>query len=202
MAWIKKRKTSTGESRYDVGYRDPTGKVRRKTFHRLKDAENYKRTVETAVIQGVWIDPSAGEITFADYVVDWFEMKRPHISVNTYRLYASELRCHIVPALGAYPLVALTPSVIRAWHSEMVDANRPGPVTVAKVYRLLRSILTTAVEDEILLRNPCIVKGAGQEFSPERPMFSAVDIVRLAEAVPRNRRLLVLLRGVLGAAAR
>ncbi|MCU1372363.1 MAG: int8 [Ilumatobacteraceae bacterium] len=198
MAFIKTRKTSKGEPRYDVGYRDPTGKVRRKTFRRLKDAESYKRTVEVDVIQGVWIDPHAGEVALAEYAVNWLEVKRPHISINTYRLYESELRCHILPALGDYPLVALTPSVIRKWHSKMVDAARPGPVTVAKVYRLLRSMMTTAVEDEMLLRNPCIIKGAGQEFSPERPMLSASDVIRLAQAVPANRRLLVLLGGFSG----
>lgn len=198
MAWIKKRKTEKGDARYDVGYRDPTGKVRHETFRRLRDAETFKRTVEADVAQGRWVDPKAGEVTLEDYATRWLEVKRPHVSINTYRLYESELRCHILPALGPYPLVALTPTVVREWHSKMVDAVRPGSVTVAKVYRLLRSMLTTAVEDEILLRNPCNIKGAGQEYSPERPMFSAADVIRLAQTVPTTRRLLVLLGGFSG----
>jgi integrase len=198
VAFIKTRKTAKGEPRYDVGYRDPTGKVHRKTFRRLKEAETFKRTVETDVIQGTWVDPNAGQITLEDYATQWLEVRRPNISINTYRLYESQLRCHIVPALGVYPIKALTPSVIRAWPSAMVDADRPGPVTVAKVYRLLRTMLTTAVEDELLLRNPCIIRGAGQESSPERPMMSAGDVIRLAAAVPANHRLLVLLGGFSG----
>jgi hypothetical protein len=46
----------------------------------------------------------------------------------------------------------------------------PGPVTVAKAYRLLRTILNAAVEDGLLVRNPCTIKGAGVERSPERPI--------------------------------
>lgn len=198
MASIKKRATSKGEPRDDVRYRDPAKKVRCETFKRLKDAETFKRTVETEVIQGTWMDPKAGQRSLEEYAVEWLEVKRPHISITTYRLYESELRCHIIPPLGTYPVGALTPSIIRGWHSAMVDADRPGPVTVAKVYRLLRSMLNTAVEDEILLRNPCVIRGAGKEFSPERPMMSAGDVVLLAGAVPSNHRLLVLLGGFSG----
>ena len=42
------------------------------------------------------------------------------------------------------------------------------PVTVAKAYRLLKAIFNTAVDDGLLRRNPCRIKGAGQEKSPER----------------------------------
>jgi hypothetical protein len=35
-------------------------------------------------------------------------------------------------------------------------------VTVAKAYRLLKAIFNTAVDDELIRRNPCRIKGAGQ----------------------------------------
>jgi hypothetical protein len=41
-----------------------------------------------------------------------------------------------------------------------------GDVTVAKAYRLLKAILNTAVDDGMIRRNPCRIKGAGQEKSP------------------------------------
>jgi len=45
----------------------------------------------------------------------------------------------------------LTTSTVRSWHAELLKAGRPGPTTVAKCYRLLRVILTTAVEDGLVL---------------------------------------------------
>jgi integrase len=57
----------------------------------------------------------------------------------------------------------------------------------AKAYRLLRSILTTAVEeDKILARNPCRVRGAGTEQTPERPILTVVQVFELADLVGRR----------------
>jgi hypothetical protein len=39
-------------------------------------------------------------------------------------------------------------------------------VTVAKAYRLLKAVLNTAVDDELIQRNPCRIKGAASEPSP------------------------------------
>ena len=45
-------------------------------------------------------------------------------------------------------------------------------VTVATAYRLLKAILNTAVDDGLIRRNPCRIKGAGQEKSAERPVLT------------------------------
>jgi len=70
---------------------------------------------------------------------------------RTCELYESELRLHILPALGSIEVAKLTTSTVRSWHAELLKAGRPGPTTVAKCYRLLRVILTTAVEDGLVL---------------------------------------------------
>jgi hypothetical protein len=53
----------------------------------------------------------------------------------------------------------------------LLDAG-VGPVTVAKDYRMLKAILNTAVDDDLIRRNPYRIKGAGQEESPERPVLT------------------------------
>jgi integrase len=68
-----------------------------------------------------------------------------------------------------------------------------GPVTVAKAYRLLRSVLNTAVSDRIIATNPCQIPGAGQEKSPERPIATIEQVFTIANAMPARYRLLVLL---------
>jgi integrase len=57
----------------------------------------------------------------------------------------------------------------------------------AKAYRLLRAVLTTAVEeDNILPRNPCRIRGAGDEEAPERPVLTVAQVFALAELVGRR----------------
>jgi integrase len=64
---------------------------------------------------------------------------------------------------------------------------------VAKAYRLLRAILNTAVDDRLIRRNPCQIKGAGQEGSAERPVLTVPQVFALAAEIDRRYRALVLL---------
>ena len=64
---------------------------------------------------------------------------------------------------------------------------------MAKAYRLLRGILNDAVEDGLLTRNPCTIRGAGIERSPERPVASIAQVYGLADAMEDRYRLMVLL---------
>lgn len=64
---------------------------------------------------------------------------------------------------------------------------------MVKAYRLLRGILNTAVEDELIKRNPCRIKNAGVERPEERPVLAVAEVFRLASAVPPRFRALVLL---------
>jgi integrase len=58
---------------------------------------------------------------------------------------------------------------------------------------LLHSILATAVDDGLIRRNPCRIKGAGQEDSPERPVVPLSTLVELLDHVPARYRALLLL---------
>lgn len=68
----------------------------------------------------------------------------------------------------------------------------------AKSYRLLRAILTTAVEeDELLKRNPCVMRGADREQPAERPVLIVPQVFDLAERMRYPRfRVLILLTSV------
>jgi integrase len=48
-------------------------------------------------------------------------------------------------------------------------------------------VLTTAVEeDNVLVRNPCRIRGAGDEDAPERPVLTVPQVFALAELVGRR----------------
>ncbi|MEW9530955.1 hypothetical protein [Microbispora sp. NPDC049125] len=67
--------------------------------------------------------------------------------------------------------------------------------TAAKAYRLLRAVLMTAVEeDKLLSRNPCRIRDADNEQTPERPILTVAQVFELADKMADRRfRALILL---------
>lgn len=163
------------------------------TFPYKRDAEQYLARIETDLGRGVWLDPSSGRTRLADYAAAWLGRRPKPLRPRTRELYQSQLRLHILPTLGSVELGKITPSTVRTWHAGLLAAGTPGPVTVAKCYRLLRAILATAVEDEMLVRNPCVIRGAGLENSPERKTATIAEVYAVAEAIDARFRALVLL---------
>jgi integrase len=53
--------------------------------------------------------------------------------------------------------------------------------------------MNTAADDGLVRRNPCRIKGASQEASPERPVLSVAEVYALADAIDPRYRVLVLL---------
>jgi len=103
---------------------------------------------------------------FSDYADEWLT-NRP-IRSRTRDVYESQLM-HIVPRFDRAHLSEITPQDVRQWHGQL---NRSGlhPNTVAKLYRLFRTIMATAVEDGLVRFNPVAIKGAAAEHIAERPL--------------------------------
>jgi integrase len=196
VASVIKRSTSKG-IRYDVRYRTPSGTVRNKTLRTRRDAERFANTVEADLLRGHWVDPRAGRVSFGEYADEWLAHKT-NLRPRTRELYAHQLRAHIFPTLGAVELAKLSPKTVREWHSGLTVGNGLGANTAAKCYRLLRSILATAVADELILRNPCVVRGAGVERTAERPVATAQQVWDVAERIGDRYRVLVLIAGFVG----
>ncbi|MFD5175413.1 tyrosine-type recombinase/integrase [Nocardia sp. NPDC058379] len=154
-------------------------------------------TTEVQILSGDWIDPERSKIAVDQYIERWID-QRPRLRPKTLDLYRWLLRAHIrSTSLGGTELGKLTTPMVRQWRSDRLAAGT-SEITTAKAYRLLRAALNTAVdEDRILPRNPCRVKGAGDEDSPDRPVLSIAQVFALAGAVPERYRVLVLLTAFL-----
>jgi integrase len=137
------------------------------------------------------LDPDAGRVLFGNYATDWIE-ERPGLRPKTTELYRYLLRRHLSPTFDARPLAEIREPHVRRWRKGLLDA-KVSVVTVAKAYRLLKAILNTAVDDGLIRRNPCRIKGAGQEKSAERPVLTVPEVYALADAADERYRVLVLL---------
>ena len=193
VAHVKKRETSGGV-RYDVRYRGTDGTEHSKTFRTRRDADRFAATVETDKLRGSWVDPKGARITLEEYATSWLAT-RNGLRPRTRETYESQLHLHVRPELGALRLNALTPQRIREWHHGLVTSHAVSPNTAAKCYRLLRTILNTAVADELLARNPCQVEHGGVEHAEERPTATVSQVWQLADAMPPRLRTMLLLAG-------
>ncbi len=126
---------------------------------------------------------------FGPYAEAWLEQRE--LKPRTQALYRRLLDRFVLPAFAEVSLRDITPQVVRAWHSGL-DASRP--TQRAHTYSLLRSILSTAVTDEILASNPCRVRGAGSAKrvrSIEPATLGELEV--LLERIPAQYRALVLI---------
>jgi integrase len=182
--------------RWQARFRDGLGSPRSKTFATRGDASRYLARVRTDIDRGNWFDPDAGRQLLRAYAEDWLDRRRVRgrsLAPRTSERYRTLLRVHILPVLGHLPLSRLDQAAVRHWHSRLLEAEPPGPATVAKTYRLLHAICNSAVIEQKIARNPCMIPGASIETNPERPTATLGQVYRLAEAVGDRWRALVLL---------
>ena len=82
----------------------------------------------------------------------------------------------------------------RRYALAIVDTSRARPApTIAKAYRLLHAICATALEDGLITRNPCVIKGASAERPAERPVATIEQVYAIADAIEPRYRATVLL---------
>jgi len=164
------------------------------TYSAKADATAFLRRASAQIQEDRWVSPSAGEVTFSEYSEHWMR-QRGDLRPRTRELYQGLLRLHILPPFGKTQLKKISPSAVRQWNSDLSDRYVS---TAAKAYRLLRQILGTAVNDELLNRNPCKVRGAGNEKAAERPLLSVNEVVDLTTSMKDEVRLSLILAAWVG----
>ncbi len=150
---IDKRKTKSGELRYEVRYRAPDGRERSKTFRLKKDAEQFERSQRTDLARGTWVDPRGGVITFDAWAAEWLEIDATKRAKTRWR-DEQTIRNHLSPRLGPRPIGTIKPTDVQAIVKGWVQAGL-APSTVRRHYATLRAILTAAVNADLLGRSPC-----------------------------------------------
>ncbi|MFF9146169.1 tyrosine-type recombinase/integrase [Streptomyces sp. NPDC014861] len=179
--------------RWQARYRDPLSgetKSAPQTFATKTDADVWLTTIEAEIIRGTYQAPDAGKVAFGPFADDWLRHRK--LEDRSRERNEGVLRLHIKPAFGAGTLAAITTPRVRAWRTALLDSG-VGEPTVVKAYQLLRAILNTAVDDELIRRNPCRIKGADHYDVPERPVLTVAEVYAVADAIQPRYRALVLL---------
>jgi integrase len=187
MAWIEKR-ARAHHTAHKVYWRDPSGKVRSRTFDNAADAKRYAREVEHRKDTGSYVDPSAGNITLAE-ALDHMLATSTHLRPSTRELYAMHGRYLVAGSLGDRPIRSIGKGDVRTFLAEL-SATR-GAATVNAVKRLLHRVLEVAVEEERITRNPAHGVRVEKPARREPRFLSAAEVAAIVAEVPARYRALV-----------
>jgi integrase len=140
--------------RWAARWRDANGKQCMRSFERKLDAANFLTGLRADMMRGSYIDPRQGKITLRSYAEERWLPSQVHLRPNSAALYASHVANHVVPLLGDRPLGALRRPDCTAFVAALV-ARPLAPSTVHTVYSVLRALMQSAVEDQLIPANPC-----------------------------------------------
>jgi integrase len=172
--------------RYRVRYLDPDGRERNKSFDRKKDADNFKIQAEADVLRGTYLDPDAGKVTLRRYALDWASSW--HADSTRGEQIRSQLANHIVPDLGSHTLAHLAsrPSIIQQW----LGGLPLGAGGTGQVFITLSAILSAAVDDGLIARNPCKAKSVRSPRPAHRKVdpWSGAEVAGTRAALPSRYR--------------
>lgn len=150
MAHIRRH---PGTGKWQVRYRDPTGRERSRTFARKPDALAYKAVVEADKVRGQWLDPALGRKTFGEWAELW-SRTRIHLRPSTQASTDSLMRCHVLPWFGPVAVVTIQQADVQSFVSSL-QATGLSRSTIRSAYLIVRGVMEVALENGALARNPC-----------------------------------------------
>ncbi|MEV0768632.1 tyrosine-type recombinase/integrase [Nocardia salmonicida] len=116
------------------------------------------------------------------------------------------LRDHINPTFEETPVEDITFEMVRDWYSSVSRIRPTGrkskvdnsksevPTTRARAYEVLRMVLNVAVDDGLIAKNPCRIKGAtAVQPAHDATVLLPAEVGRLAAAMPDSLSASVLL---------
>jgi len=194
FATIRKLPSGRFQVRYTV---DGVRYTAPSTFAARIDAEAFIVAKRRDIDRQVWSaedDEKPAPITFGAYSARWLAERqvagRP-LKARTREHYQALLDDHLLPVFGARQVAAIKPKDVRDWYSAtLVDR----PTLRSHAYSLLRTIMNSAVNDEIVDANPCRITGAGRAKRVKKIRPASLDELATAtNAMPERLRLMVTL---------
>ena len=176
--------------RWRARYVDGDGIERAKGFDRKVDAQAFLNEINSAIVTGTYVAPTAGTVTIDHMHTQWTRTFG-HLKETTKATRETVWKAHVKPRWGKVFVNEIQTSAVRSWVQDMRDAGAK-PATIENALGMLRMILELAVEDRRLSRNPCHgVKAPRREHSA-RAYLSHQHTEMLASQVGDRYRLVIL----------
>ena len=136
--------------RYRPQFRDPSGRQVAKSFALKRDAQRWLDEQTAHIARGIYVDPGAGRITFAEFSAEWSD--RQVWALGT--VLAMKLAAGSVP-FADVPLRSLRRSHLEGWVKGMTNRGL-APGTVHTRMNNVRAVLRGAVADKLIPSDPSV----------------------------------------------
>jgi integrase len=134
-------------------------------------------------------ESKATVLLLRDYGKQWIEQRR--LKETTRVEYLSKWNNLIEPKLGDIALADLSAEAVRAWYAWLGSDQ---PTRRKHAYSLLHGICKTAVNDELIQRNPCQIEGAMTSRRRREPeILTPTELAIVVGEIPARFQALVLL---------
>lgn len=181
--------------RYQVRYRAPDGRSRRKHFDRLQSARDFVASVEDARRRGTYVEDRHGRQTLEAWWGEWWPTcvgLRPSSRARDEVYW----RCHIRPAFGDVALARIEHQQVRAWLARLTTPKPDGaglaPASAAKALQVLRKCLAGAVRARRIPHDPTEGITPPKVEHQEMRFLDPDEIATLADAIDPRYRSFVL----------
>lgn len=144
------RKLPSGK--WQATVRGANGKKYTNTDPLKKVVQAWAAEEETKVRQGRWRDPRAARIPFAEFAEKWFAARV--VEDETRRQNYSSFTNHISPHWASWRMSDITRLDVQTWVRRL-QKDGVGPHAISKAYYLFVSMMSDAVDAEILVESPC-----------------------------------------------
>jgi integrase len=153
-------------------------------------AERWLAEQESAQSRGDHVDPRDGLILFAEWSDEWAPAREAVLKRSTFLAEQGRLKKHLKPYFDRMSLSQITPSTVRRWVAQLEIA----PKTIRHCHALLSAIMTDAVAEGLISKNPCVGVRLPEVVRREMVFLSEQQLDQLYGAVrPHYRPLVVLL---------
>lgn len=176
MASIQKRP----DGRWRARYRDPAGSEHAKHFDRKVDGQRWLHKVSSALLTGVYVDPVKSRITVGEWSDRWLAAQL-QLKPSTRSRYAGILRRQVLPKWARVALSDVTHADVSAWVTAL-SAEGLAASTVRQAHRVLSLVLSLAVRDGRLPRNPADKVALPRAATPEKRFLTHAEVAELADA--------------------
>jgi integrase len=182
---VFQRKDGRWEAVIDLGYRE--GKRYRKSIYGATRKEVSDRLTRELRSQQLGLPVGPDRLTVKDWLTKWLRQQEPPATKpKTYTAYESQVRLHLIPALGNRPLLKLQPQEVREFMRSKAEAGF-SPTSIRDFRATLRAGLNVAVHDGLIARNVAMLaKPPRLEKTPLR-VFTTEEARRFLEIVKGHR---------------
>jgi integrase len=168
-----------------------------------KQAHALLREIERLIATGE--TPQEGPVTIKRYAKRWLDRRRHR--VRTVRDEETRLAKHVFPRLGQMPVEQVRPRHIRDLILDLRQDGKLAPRTIRHVYGTLCTLFRSAITDELIDSNPCVLdRGILPKNADKDPawrvgaIFARDEVEQLISnpVILPDRRLLYALKGLAG----